>query len=211
MHKKATVCAKLLLLAENHPTTNRKSYRSLVSSRPQFDPILPVTSEILIYPLVLHAMGQLISPTTPDYRLYYAREVPVPPNHPRPIHISIGTFHLPPIQVVLTRYQSEYILMLRFEFNMDFEDISWRVNQLWRRKGIRMSPQHVSDILAQAKEEARDFEDHPYHFYSNRYLATLVQHRWRMSQCDDMAPAREAEDTTFLERPRLRKRGCTVP
>ncbi|KAI4274344.1 MAG: hypothetical protein L6R38_006126 [Xanthoria sp. 2 TBL-2021] len=124
-------------------------------------------------------MGQLISPTTPDYRLYYAREVPVPPNHPRPIHISIGTFHLPPIQVVLTRYQSEYILMLRFEFNMDFEDISWRVNQLWRRKGIRMSPQHVSDILAQAKEEARDFEDHPYHFYSNRSVTkpTLIQKR----------------------------------
>lgn len=100
--------------------------------------------------------------------------------------------------------------MLHFEFHMDFEDISWRVNQLWRRKGIGMSPQHVSDILAQSEEEAQDFEDHPYHFYSNPYLATLVQHRWRMSQCDDMARTRQAQDATFLERPRLRKRGCTV-
>ncbi|KAI4248300.1 MAG: hypothetical protein L6R42_009318, partial [Xanthoria sp. 1 TBL-2021] len=106
-------------------------------------------------------MGQLISPTTPNYRLYYAREVPISPNHPRPIRIPIGTFHLPPIQVVLNRYESEYILMLHFEFNMDFEDISWRVNQLWRPKGIIMSLQHVSDILVQSEEDAQDFEDHP--------------------------------------------------
>ncbi|KAI4231399.1 MAG: hypothetical protein LQ349_005630 [Xanthoria aureola] len=131
-----------------------------------------------------------------------------------PHAIPIRQPHPPPQQIILTHFQTEYILLLYFDLHRTIADIAHQVNLLWgsSRKGstIRMSPQDVSDILIEAEEQSRYSAHHPYHFYANPYFAALMQHRWRLSRAEEMARAREAEQAVFGERPRMRKRGCTV-
>ena len=99
-------------------------------------------------------MLQLVTPKTPDYQYAFAHAIPI-------------TYHPPPISIVLTQRQTNYIVSLYHLFRYDPTLIANRVNELWGKQGIRMSPQDVYDVLVQAQEQSGSVEGHPYTVYSN--------------------------------------------
>ncbi|KAI4289860.1 MAG: hypothetical protein L6R35_000880 [Caloplaca aegaea] len=139
-------------------------------------------------------MLQLIPPTTPDYQYSFGQAVAI-------------TYHPPPISIVLTQRQTNYIVSLYHLFRHDPTFIADRVNELWGRQGIRMSPQGVCDVLVQAQEQSGYVEGHHYTVCSNTYLETLVRHRWGLSQGVGGSGVDEKNDVV-LERPKKRKSGA---
>lgn len=141
-------------------------------------------------------MLQLISPSTPDYQYSFAQAISI-------------NYHQSPMRIVLTRRQTNYIVFLYHQFLHNPTFIANRVNELWGKDGIRMSLRDVCDILVQAEEQSLYAKDHPAMIYPNAYFTDSVRHPWGLSQVVGGSEVDRENDIVF-EKPKLRKRGCTV-